>query len=77
MQPAQTQTGMARQKLDSTTDRAPFIPNKIWRKKDQGKTDQGPQHFAHGPTLQDNSQEKYQHNVDQNLDQDPLNSSQQ
>ncbi|GLJ05897.1 hypothetical protein SUGI_0027590 [Cryptomeria japonica] len=71
----QMQKDLDRQKLDSTIDRTPFIPKKIWRKKVQGKVDQGPQNPAHGPQLHDTSQEKLQNNVDQN--QDPLNPSQQ
>ncbi|GLJ20109.1 hypothetical protein SUGI_0364920 [Cryptomeria japonica] len=75
LQSDQMQKDLDRQKLDSTIDRAPFIPKKIWRKKVQGKVDQGPQNPAHGPQLHDTSQEKLQNNVDQN--QDPLNPSQQ
>ena len=76
IQSAQIQKDLVRHKLDYTTKRAPLKPNKIWRKKDQGKIDQGHQQVTHKSTLQDTSQEQSQNNVDQNLDQD-LNSSQQ
>ena len=82
MQPIQIQNGLIRNKQDSTIDRSPFKPEKIWRKivqgkVDQGKVDQGLQHLAHGPQLLDNTQEECQINVNQNLDQDALTSSKQ